>query len=224
MLNTDIPEAQLTAFERWELPSFNDHPKPTSVPESAPDLIDPIASAALAEAEAEAEQQAMIQAAHEQGYAAGQQAGYTAGMQQAQLEINQLQTLMQNLQIALVQVDEQLAQSLLDLALEIAHKMCSEALQIKPEIMLTVVSAAINGLPHFNQNAHLIMHPTDVDLVRNQMGEELTHAGWKIFPDSNIEPGGCRVETAHSHIDATNPARWQSIVDSIGQNKSWLTI
>lgn len=220
VLNTDIPEEQLTAFERWELPSFDNRPIQTSETTSDTALIDPIVSAALAEAE----RQAMIQAAHEQGYAAGQQEGYSAGIQHAQVEINQLQALMNNMQIALTQVDEQLAQSLLDLSLEIAHKMCSEALQIKPEIMLKIVSAAISGLPHFNQNAHLIMHPTDVDLIRKQMGEQLTHAGWKIFPDSNIEPGGCRVETAHSHIDATNPARWQSIVDSIGQNKSWMTI
>ena len=97
------------------------------------------------------------------------------------------------------------------------------ALQVNPEIILKIVNDAINSLPHFNQNAHLLLHPDDAELVKNQMGEQLAHAGWKLFPDKRISRGGCRVETAHSHIDATTEMRWQRIVEAIGQDKSWMT-
>lgn len=210
-----VPKEQLTAFQRWELASFD--PAPRHIPA---ELTTQLSSAKTAEAEL----QNTRQKAHDEGYNAGHQAGYTAGIQQAQMETARLQTLMQNLQIALTQVDEQLAHSLLDLSLEIARKMVFETLLVKPEVILKIVSAAIGSLPRFNQNAHLILHPTDAELVRNQMGEQLAHAGWKVFTDTHIQPGGCLVETAHSHIDATNPARWQAIVESIGQDKSWLTI
>ncbi|HEU0282239.1 MAG TPA: FliH/SctL family protein, partial [Gallionella sp.] len=123
---------------------------------------------------------------------------------------------------ALNQMDEQLAQSLLDLSLEIARKMTGEILQVKPEVILKIVGDAISGLPHFNQNAHLILHPDDAELVRQQMGEQLSHAGWKIFTDAQIKRGGCRVETAHSQVDATTEARWKRAVESIGQDRSWL--
>lgn len=216
-----IPKEQLTAFQRWELASFDPAPRTAAV-ECMP--ATQIITAESSKAEAAAQLQIIQKQAHDEGYATGHQAGYASGIQQAQSERTQLQVLMQNLQIALTQVDEQLAQSLLDLSLEIAHKMVIEALQIKPEIICKVVSSAISSLPHFNQNAHLILHPLDAELVRRQMGEELAHAGWKIFTDSKIEQGGCRVETAHSNIDATNPARWQCIVESIGQHKSWLTL
>lgn len=208
------PKEQLTAFQRWELASFD--PVPLHVPAAPP-------SASVSTKLDAVEIQNIRQQAYEEGRAAGHQTGYAAGLQQSQHDTVQLHTLMQNLQQALTQLDEQLAQSLLDLALEIAHKMVVEALQIKPEIILSVISTAISNLPHFNQNAHLIMNPVDAELVRKQMGDELAHAGWKIFTDTQIEIGGCRVETAHSHIDATNPARWQHIVESIGQDKSWLT-
>ena len=211
-----VPKEQLTAFQRWELASFDPEPKRTPAELTANTLLSSARTAEL-------ELQNTRQQAYDEGYNAGHQAGYAAGMQQAQLETARLKTLMQNLQVALTQVDEQLARSLLDLSLEIAHKMVFETLRTNPEIILKIVSTAIGSLPHFNQNAHLILHPKDAELVRNQMGEQLTHAGWKIFTDTHIEPGGCRVETAHSHIDATNPARWQAIVESIGQDKSWLT-
>jgi flagellar assembly protein FliH len=211
MKGNSIPKEQLTAFQRWELASFD------PVPILAPVELSPAARVATTD-----ELQHIQKQAYDEGHATGHQAGYAAGVQQAQRETAQLQTLMQNLQVALNQVDEQLAQSLLDLSLEIAHKMAIEALQVKPEIILKVVSTAISSLPHFNQNAHLILHPSDAELVRTQIGEQLAHAGWKIFTDSKIESGGCRVETAHSNIDATNPARWQSVMESIGQCKSWL--
>lgn len=217
--NTLVPKGQLTAFQRWELDSFD--PVPEATPINLPVVLAADVQAAQAAQQA-AELQRIQQQAYDDGYANGNQAGYAAGLQQGQAAALQLQTLMQNLQIALSQFDEELAQSLLDLSLEIARKMVIEALQVNPEIILKIVSSAISNLPHFNQNAHLIMHPDDAELVRKQMGEQLTHAGWKIFSDPKIEIGGCHVETAHSQIDATNQARWQHIVESIGRDKSWL--
>lgn len=206
MSSAVIPKEQLTAFERWELASFD--PRPPSNEEA------PLITVA--------EVENIRQQAHDEGYAQGHDAGYTDGIQQARIEAAQIHTLLQNLQDALNQVDEQLAQSLLDLSLEIAHKMTGEILQANPEVILKIVSNAISSLPHFNQNAHLILHPDDADLVRKQMGEQLAHAGWKIFTDMQIKRGGCRVETAHSQVDATTEARWKRIVESIGEDKSWL--
>jgi len=203
-----IPKEQLTAFERWELASFDPHPG---------DKHQDNALAIVAELEN------LRQQAHDEGHAQGHDAGYAAGIQQAHTEAAQIHTLLQNLQDALNQVDEQLAQSLLDLSLEVARKMTGEILQAKPEVILKIVSDAISSLPHFNQNAHLILHPDDAELVRKQMGEQLSHAGWKIFTDTQIERGGCRVETAHSQVDATTEARWKRITESIGQDTSWLT-
>ncbi len=205
------PKEQLTAYQRWELASFDAIPEApratvnvTPVPSNTDEL------------------QHIRQKAHDEGHTEGYQAGYAAGIQLGQEEVNGIATLLQNLQLSLTQIDEELAQSLLDLSLEIARKMVIEALQVDRSIILKVVSAAIGNLPHFNHNAHLVLNPDDAALVQKQMGEQLAHAQWKIFVDGKIESGGCRVETAHSHIDATNAARWQAIVDSIGQDKSWL--
>ena len=207
MSSVVITKEQLTAFERWELISFDAQPGGKH------------GGNALATV---AELENIRQMAHDDGYAQGRDAGYVAGTQQARIEAAQIHTLLQSLQDALNQMDEQLAQSLLDLSLEVARKVAGEALRVKPEVILKIVSDAISDLPHFNQNAHLILHPDDADLVRKQMGEQLSHAGWKIFTDAQIMRGGCRVETAHTQVDATMEARWKRVVESIGQDKSWL--
>lgn len=212
MSSVIIPKEQLTAFERWELASFE--------PNLNKNSLNKIRKHGSLSTVSELEN--IRQEAHDEGYALGQKAGYTAGIQQAQAEAAKIHTLLQNIQEALNQLDEQVAQSLLDLSLEVARKMVIEVIQIKPETILAIIREAISTLPHFNQNAHLILHPDDAELVKLQMGEQLAHGGWKIFTDMHIQRGGCRVETPHSNVDAGNDKRWQRIVGSIGQDSPWL--
>lgn len=207
-----IPKEQMTAFERWELTSFNAESSKKQPSKAQNTNLPGIEPAYL------------LQQEQEQIYSLKREEGYTAGMHQAQSDAKQIHALLQNLHTSLNQIDEQVAQSLLDLALEIAHQMVRETLSVNPEIILKVVSEAIGRLPHFNQNPHLVLHPDDAELVRTQMGDQLSHANWKIITNPKIQRGGCRVETAHSNIDATNEARWQHIVASIGQDQSWLKI
>jgi len=207
MSSTVIPKEQLTPFERWELASFDSH--------SGKNIHGATQSKSALITVAEVEN--IRQQAHDEGH----DAGYASGIEQARSEAAQIHELLQNLRGELDQLDGQVAQSLLDLSLEVAHKMVCETFLVKPEVILKIVSDAISSLPHFNQNAHLILHPDDAGLIREHMGEQLSHAGWKIFTDPQIGRGGCRVETAHSNVDATTDARWKRIVESIGQDKSW---
>ena len=161
-----------------------------------------------------AEVEHIHQQAHEEGY--------QAGAQKARDEAQRLAGIIGALDKELQQVDQQVAQNLLDLSMEIAKQMLQQALKVKPELILSVVNEAISELPHFSQHVQLILHPSDAELVRSKMGEQLGHAGWKIFEDVQMERGGCRVETANSQIDASLTTRWKRVVSSIGQDNSWL--
>ncbi|MDZ4200621.1 MAG: flagellar assembly protein FliH [Gallionella sp.] len=211
MSSVIIPKEHLTAFERWELASF-DQNAPAN-----PTISRKAALAASAAETAAAELEGLRQQAQSDGY----KAGYAEGTKAARQETLRIQAVMQNLQNSINQVDEKIAQSLLDLSLEIANKMVREIVQAKPEVILSVINDAIANLPLFNQNAHLLLHPDDAELVRTQMGEQLSHAGWKIFADAKIQRGGCRVETEHSQVDATVEARWKHVVESIGRDTPW---
>ena len=204
MSDAVTPKEHLTAYQRWELPAL--------------DIVEKEGTAPTIGLPTAAQLEHIHIQAHEEGY----QAGYAEGMKQAGTEAQRMEKMLESLNKELQQVDQQIAQDLLNLALEISKQMLQQALKVKPELLLNVVRAAINELPYFNQNAHLVLHSDDALLLRASMGEQLLHTGWKIFEDNQIERGGCRVETAHSQIDATLPKRWQRVVASIGQENAWL--
>ncbi|MGB8518466.1 MAG: flagellar assembly protein FliH [Gallionella sp.] len=216
MSDKRIAKEQMTAYQRWELSSFDQF---GTAAQKGKASFSPSADAKLEQQRAHDEG---YQTGHSTGYATGHEAGYAIGIQQAKTEAAQIGALLQNLQDALNQTDQEIAQSLLDLSLSVANKMVIEALQVKPEIILEIIREAISILPQFNQNAHLVLHPEDAELVRKHMNDDLIHAGWKIFTDPKVERGGCLVKTANSLIEATTEARWKRILDSIGQDHSWL--
>lgn len=203
MSNAIIPKEQLSAYQRWELDSFDG-----IAPGKNPAVVLPTA--------------APVERIHQQAREEGRAAGYQEGRGQAQAEALRLQALLESLERELHQFDLHLAQDLLSLALGIAKQMLCQALKVRPELVLSVVQEAIGCLPRFNQHAHLLLHPEDAALVRSSLGEQLSHSGWKILEDAQIGKGGCRVETASSQIDATLPGRWQKVLGAIGQEGNWL--
>lgn len=204
MSSNPVPKEQLTAYERWEFPNFGTSGTPISARkqhDNSPGIVLPTAL----------QLEEIQRQAHDEGY----QAGYAEGSQR-------IATLLNTLEQALQQTDQEIAQDLLKLSLEVARQMVQQALKTNPEILLSTIREAIASLPHFNQGAHLVLHPDDATMLRANMGEQLSHSGWKIFEDAMIERGGARIETAHSQIDATLKNRWKRIVASIGQDSSWI--
>ncbi len=190
---------KLTAWQRWEAPNFE------AGGFRAGDVALPTAS--------------QIEEIQRQAREEGFQAGHAEGLQKAVQENQRLSDLLGLIEL---QMDEQVAQELLDLSLDIARQMLHQALKVDPELLLGVVREAIATLPHFNQGAHLVLHPDDAALVRERMGEQLTHSGWKIFEDTRIERGGVRLDTTNSQIDASLETRWKRVVAALGQDTSWL--
>ncbi len=202
------PKEKLTAYERWELPSF-DEGGAIRVTGNPNGMKLPTAS----------ELENIEQQAREEGFQTGYNDGYKNGMNQALAENQRFTALLSALEL---DVDRQVSQGLLDLALELAQQMLRQTLQVNPEVVIEIIQEAIRTLPHFNPGAHIVLHPDDAEIVRTRMGEQLAHAGWKIFEDPQITRGGARIETAHSQIDATVETRWQRLTGSIGQDSSWL--
>lgn len=214
MSDAIIQKQRLTAYQRWELPAFD-------MAEVASEPAPAVTVAQLEQIQQQAHEEG-YKAGHAEGHAEGYAKGYAEGAQKAHDEAQRMAEIAGALEKELHRVDEQVAQNLLDLALEIARQMLQQTLKVKPDLLLNVVRNAISNMPHFNQHAHLILHPADAELVRSSMGEQLNHTGWKILEDAQMGRGGCRVETAHSQIDATLATRWKRVVSSIGQDSTWL--
>lgn len=205
--SADVRPEKLTAWQRWELPAF----------EAARALVQDAGLPTAGEIE-QIHQQARDEG-FQLGIAEGKQNGYTTGLALATQENQRLSALTTQLE---QQVDEQVARELMGLSLDIARQVIQQSLKVQPDLLLGMVREAIGSLPVFNQSAHLILNPADAALVRERMGEQLSHSGWKILEDARLEIGGARLETANSQIDASLEARWKRVTAAMGQENSWL--
>lgn len=217
MSSNVIPKEHLTAYQRWEMASFGD---------DRPSQQNTAAQQQAAAQQAAAEAARLREEARQQGYAEGFNQGHAEGMQagrmEAAREMARIQQVAEAFGAELSQVNDAVADDMLNLSLDLAKAMLKTALRVRPELVLPVVSEAIRYLPSVQQPALLVLHPQDAAIVRSHMTDELEKAGWRIAEDLQIERGGCRVETASNQIDATLPVRWQRIADALGKQTDWL--
>lgn len=223
------------AYRRWEPPVFDApaEPKAEQTPEIAPDASEslqapePLAgetdasSAQPAPDEPPPEPRIKLPTAEdiERIHEAAQKDGYAAGYEEAtargRVEGLQIHTLLQNLETALSALDQDIAEEILALSIEIARHMVREALLAHPEAMIDVVRDALQQLPQARALIHL--SPGDAGLVREYAGEQLQHHEHRIVEDDTLERGGCRIDAAGSTVDATVPTRWRRIMENLGR-------
>lgn len=221
------------SFTAWQMPVF-DTPETAAAPAPAPAVdADPAPPPAMAQEEAAAADtddetstpfrfptaddiEKLQQEAHREGYAAG----YEEGTARVRMEAMRLHSVVEQLEEALAALDNSIAREVLNLGVEIARNVVRQTIRVNPEVVVAVVREAINQLPH--QHTAIYLNPEDASVVRSHIGDQLTHAGHRIFEDGAIARGGCKVESGGSQIDATVPTRWDRIVESLVDGAEWL--
>jgi len=210
------PKDQQTAYERWEMSQFNET-----------DSTIGGAKAKLREGIAESKEVSKIfESVRQEAYNKGMQEGFAVGMakarQQAIVEKEHFVKITQSFNEALEQADEQIADDVLSLALDIAKSMLKVKLNVDPAAVLPVVVDAIHYLPYVQKPARILVHHDDAQIIREYLGDEIASQQWQILEESNIERGGCLVETGANQIDASNEVRWKRISDALAQDNNWL--
>jgi flagellar assembly protein FliH len=210
-----IPKEQLSAYQRWELASFNEE-KVVAPPKPSEEEIR-VQQEELSRIREEAQQQ---------GYTAGYEDGHGEGLEAGRAEAAQENALLREIagqfSSEVNRANEVVAEEMLNLALDLAKAMLKTALVAKPELVLPVVGEAIRYLPSLQQPALLVLHPDDAAIVRSHMADEIEKGGWRIAEDTAMDRGGCRVETASNQIDASLATRWQRLAESLGKQTNWL--
>lgn len=200
-LSEIIPKERLSAWERWELASL------------APSA--PKANAAAIAADAVATERA-------NAIAQGQAAGYAQGRAAAAAEQAQLATLVRSLSACVADHEQRLVDEVLDLALVLARQMVGEALAVKREFLLPVVSAALRQLPQNTQRVEIFVNPSDLAIVSEYVANEPLSDRCRFVAHSTIAPGGCRIETEQCEVDATVGSRWKRLLASLGRTGEWI--
>ena len=199
--DTTVPKEKLSAYQRWELNSFD-----------GPRRVNGSELPSVAQIE-----QIQLQAQQE-GFAAGFREGGALAAQHAARLQQVLGAFAQESQ----QFNQRLADDLLALSLAVSKQVIGESLRVHPELVLAVVNEVLGQLPHAHKHARLSLHPEDAALVRARQGDAINHSGWHILEDASMARGGCRLDTPDSEIDASLENRWRRVVSALGEDHGWI--
>ncbi|MDO6387977.1 FliH/SctL family protein [Uliginosibacterium sp. 31-12] len=158
----------------------------------------------------------IVQEAQREGYAAG----YEEGSARGRMEAAELHQLVQSFDEALGQVDQEVAEELQALAIEIARQVVRDSIAAKPESVLEVVREAMQNLPQ--QSATIRVNPEDVQLMRRYVGEHYEDLAHRVAEDDSVARGGCIIESSGGQIDAQLQTRWRRIVENFSRNAAAL--
>lgn len=211
---TDLIRARdVRGFESWALPSF-DPPKPEPEPEPEPEPpemeevpLEEVQPLTLEELES------IRQEAYNEGFAIGEKEGFHSTTLKVRQEaetalaakIASLELLMANLFEPIAEQDTQIEKSLVDLVQHITKQVIKRELAIDSTQIEHVMRDALKLLPLGVENVRLYVNPQDFAQVK--VLRERHEETWRIVEDESLLPGGCRVETEHSRIDASVESR-----------------
>ncbi|MBO2927491.1 flagellar assembly protein FliH [Metapseudomonas otitidis] len=225
-----IRAKDINAFDRWSLPSFDPEvPAPAVEPEPVPSE-EPVAPVDEAQPEPGLETieevppedvkpltleelEAIRQDAYNEGFATGEKDGFHAGQlkakQEAEVALNArldaLEQLMGQLMEPIAEQDQQLEEAVIHLVGHMARQVVQRELSTDSSQLRHILREALKLLPMGASNVRIHVNPQDFELVKAL--RERHEETWRILEDDGLLPGGCRIETEHSRIDASVETR-----------------
>lgn len=234
-MSSVIPREHTQGFQRWELGSFDQPASPlgTNAPPlsghspdeaTTPAVAEPVAPPLTLPTAEDIEQ--IHTQAHAEGFSQGQAEGFAQGhaegLAAAQAEQAKVADMIAHFTSALNGLDQEMAEDVLDLAIELTRQMVGSSLQVRREGLLPIIREAMAALPMHHGTVTVHIHPDDSDYVRSHFGEQINHGGWRIFEEREIQPGGCRLTAGSSEVDGTVATRWRRVLEAIGAKPEWL--
>lgn len=220
--NTDLIRGKgVSGFDVWSLPSFDPHvPEPEPEPEPEPPEMEEVPLDEVQPLTLE-ELESIRQEAYNEGFATGEKEGFHSATlrvrQEAEVvlatKIAGLEQLMSHLIEPIAEQDSQIEKSLVDLVQHITRQVIQRELAIDSTQIEHVMREALKLLPLGVGNVRLHINPQDFEQVKAL--RERHEETWRIVEDEALLPGGCRVETEHSRIDATVETRIARVMDKL---------
>lgn len=204
-----IPAERVDAFVNWD---FGD--------------VDPAVQAvAQWELAAEENLEAQRQQAFDDGFAAGlrqaQEEAAQALHETADAAAARLAGLAGRFADQLQASREQVADTLLDLACEIARQVVRSELQARPDALRAVAQEALSLIAEDAATRTVRLHPQDLALMEASLSTEPATATVHWRADPQLAPGDCVVEGGGAIVDATVGKRWARAVAKLGINTAW---
>ncbi|WP_339650647.1 flagellar assembly protein FliH [Halopseudomonas pelagia] len=221
---------ELAGFALWDMPSFDaaEHQVPVEREEEAQAQAE---DAELAAEEAKEEPgpkpytveelEQIREEAYNEGFATGEKDGFHSGQLKGQQEARvKLDARMDELEKVMIQLlepmreqDDQIEDMLLKLVETMVREVIQRELKTDSSQITAVLRGALKALPMGAENIRIYLNPADFDAAKAL--RERHEEKWRLLEDDQLLPGGCRIETEHSQLDATLETRLQQITTQL---------
>lgn len=231
-----IPKEDVGVVTLWNFSAVDGSdaflPKPDLVAET---VVDPEAEAqALAlQAEQEAQRHQQVQQERDAAYALGLAKGredariewqqhlddYIAGAGQEMA--GRLDAVAQALAVSLEEMQQHMAQDVLQLACDIARQVVRQELHVNPAALQPVVTEALEMLVSDGRPATVRLNPADHAGVSAALRENFAATPVQWVADAEVPQGGCLVSAAGTVVDGSLEKRWQRAIAPLGLESAW---
>lgn len=228
---------QLEGFSRWDLPSFDQAPHQITREPEKPEESEASQTSGEADAEQTADEQASAEPevkpftveeleqiraeAYNEGFATGERDGFHSAQIKAQQEAKarmderllEFEAVLTHLLEPLQQQDDAIEAMLLTLVESMVKQVVQRELVTDSSQISQILRGALKALPMGADNIRIYLNPVDFEAVKAIRERHDEH--WRLLEDDQLLPGGCRIETEHSQVDATRETRLQQLVEQL---------
>ncbi|APQ11143.1 flagellar assembly protein FliH [Pseudomonas oryzihabitans] len=227
-----IRARDLEAVDVWQLPAFDSFDEPEQAPAAAVPEPEPQPEPQIEEVPVEEVQpitleelEAIRQEAYNEGFVTGERDGYHAGQLKARQEaeavltarLASLETLMSHLLDPIGEQDQALEAGMVQLVRHITREVIQRELKLDSSQLGQVVRTALKLLPMGAQNIRIQVSPQDFELMKALRDRH--EESWRILEDETLMPGGCRIETESSVIDASIETRLAQALTQLAEQQ-----
>lgn len=145
--------------------------------------------------------------------------GYQAGLQQAEEDLNELRSAVQQFMGAPEQVYEYIAPDILEISVDIAQKIIKKEIEQDPQVVFNTIVDVLKTLSREETKVTLQVNPAEANEVKQAVPELLNLAGINakviVLPDEEVMEGGCLVTTDNGVVDATIETRVNLVMEAL---------
>lgn len=141
--------------------------------------------------------------------------------EQGQEAAQRLDAVVQTLSASLGDLQQNMAQEVLELACEIARQVVRQELRSNPHALKPVVQEALGMLVSDGRPSSVRLHPADYALVSPALQQDTAGAAVQWVADASVPTGGCLVEKAGMVVDGSLEKRWQRAIAPLGLDSAW---
>ena len=160
--------------------------------------------------------------AYEEAFEQGRAAGLAAARAESEKQLATLKAQVQRfegtiglLAQPLQQVNEEVEQQLMSLAMTIARQLVRRELKTDPAQVIAIVRETVALLPAAARDVRVHLHPDDAAVVRERLATPTADRAWTIVEDPVMTRGGCKVTTDTALIDARVEARLNEVITAM---------